>query len=91
MSTLFCVSTLLVLDLVRLMHGIAYHGLSSTATGTIVANIIPASRRGEGIGYYMLSSTLATAIGPFLGLSHPFWKLHGHFCRLFSLFFAEPH
>ena len=37
----FCVSTLLVLDLVRLMHGIAY-GLSSTATGTIVANIIPA-------------------------------------------------
>jgi len=63
----FFISTLLVLDLVRLMHGIAY-GLSSTATGTIVANIIPPSRRGEGIGYYMLSSTLATAIGPFLGL-----------------------
>lgn len=43
-------------------------GLSSTATGTIVAQVIPAARKGEGIGYYSMSSTLATAIGPFVGL-----------------------
>ena len=43
-------------------------GLSSTATGTIVAQVIPGSRKGEGIGYYSMSSTLATAIGPFVGL-----------------------
>ena len=81
----FCVSTLLVLDLVRLMHGIAY-GLSSTATGTIVANIIPASRRGEGIGYYMLSSTLATANGPFLGL----FLIHfGNYTAIFAVCFLS--
>ncbi|WP_151734277.1 MFS transporter ['Paenibacillus yunnanensis' Narsing Rao et al. 2020] len=51
----------------RLLHGIAL-GIASTATGTLIAAIIPASRKGEGIGYYSMSTTLATAIGPFLGL-----------------------
>lgn len=51
----------------RLLHGITL-GIASTATGTIVAQIIPAARRGEGIGYYSMSATLATAIGPFVGL-----------------------
>lgn len=53
--------------LTRLVHGIAL-GIASTATGTVIAAIIPASRKGEGIGYYSMSTTLATAIGPFLGL-----------------------
>lgn len=51
----------------RLIHGMAM-GMASTATGTIVAQIIPATRKGEGIGYYSMSATLATAIGPFIGL-----------------------
>lgn len=51
----------------RLVHGITL-GMASTATGTIVAQIIPSSRKGEGIGYYSMSATLATAIGPFIGL-----------------------
>lgn len=51
----------------RFVHGLGM-GLSSTATGTIVAQVIPGSRKGEGIGYYSMSSTLATAIGPFVGL-----------------------
>lgn len=51
----------------RFVHGLDM-GLSSTATGTIVAQVIPAARKGEGIGYYSMSSTLATAIGPFVGL-----------------------
>ncbi|MCG5029588.1 MFS transporter, partial [[Ruminococcus] torques] len=41
----------------RLIHGIAL-GMASTATGTIVAQIIPVTRRGEGIGYYSMSATL---------------------------------
>lgn len=53
--------------LTRLLHGIAL-GMASTATGTVIAAIIPAARKGEGIGYYSMSTTLATAIGPFLGL-----------------------
>ncbi|WP_068675443.1 MFS transporter [Oceanobacillus sp. Castelsardo] len=53
--------------LTRFLHGIAL-GMASTATGTIVAEVIPAARKGEGIGYYSMSITLATAIGPFFGL-----------------------
>lgn len=55
------------LMLVRFIHGVTL-GVATTATGTIVAQIIPANRKGEGIGYYSLSSTLATAIGPFIGI-----------------------
>ena len=39
---------------IRFLHGFAY-GVASTATGTIVAKIIPDARRGEGIGYYSMS------------------------------------
>ncbi|MEG2625808.1 MAG: MFS transporter [Christensenella sp.] len=56
-----------ILFIVRLFHGISY-GISSTAIGTIVTDIVPRSRQGEGIGYYMLSVTLGAAIGPFLGM-----------------------
>ncbi|UUI05471.1 MFS transporter [Oceanobacillus jeddahense] len=51
----------------RFIHGIGL-GFGSTATGTIVAQIIPAARKGEGIGYYSMSATLSTALGPFVGL-----------------------
>ena len=51
----------------RLLQGVAV-GLASTATGTIIAQILPLARKGEGIGYYSLSSVLATAIGPFIGI-----------------------
>ena len=51
---------------VRFIHGIAF-GFSST-TGTISSRLIPEERKGEGIGYYGLSVTLASAFGPFLGL-----------------------
>lgn len=56
-----------MLLLVRFMHGFMM-GVASTVLGTIIAQIIPATRRGEGIGYYSLSSTLGTAIGPFLAI-----------------------
>jgi MFS family permease len=56
-----------LLVIIRFLHGIAY-GVASTATGTIVAQIIPNNRRGEGIGYYSMSQILATAIGPFIGI-----------------------
>ncbi len=56
-----------VLLINRLLQGIAVD-VASTATGTIIAQILPPSRKGEGIGYYSLSAILATAIGPFLGM-----------------------
>lgn len=63
----FYTPNLLVLDIVRFINGFAY-GVTSTATSTIIANVIPKSRRGEGINYYGLSTSLAAAIGPFLGI-----------------------
>lgn len=64
---------------IRFLHGVAF-GLSGTALATIVTSIIPMERRGEGIGYYMLSVTLATALGPFLGM---FLSQYGSFNLIF--------
>lgn len=52
---------------VRLAHGLAY-GTCSTALTTIVTSMVPHARKGEGVGYYMLSVTLGAAIGPSLGI-----------------------
>lgn len=63
----FLIDSILALVAVRFLHGLAL-GVASTAAGTAVAHIIPRSRKAEGIGYYSLSTTLASAIGPFLGV-----------------------
>ncbi|HOO41606.1 MAG TPA: MFS transporter [Syntrophales bacterium] len=46
----FLAFNLPALVVIRLINGIAF-GIASTATGTIVAQIIPISRHGEGIGF----------------------------------------
>lgn len=66
--TYFFVSSMAMLYVIRFLHGTAY-GLSSTCTNDIIAKIVPQSRRGEGLGYFLLSITIATAIGPFLGMT----------------------
>lgn len=55
-----------VMYLVRFLNGFGY-GVVSTATNTIVTAYIPADKRGEGINFYGLSTSLAAAIGPFVG------------------------
>ena len=68
----------------RFIHGMAL-GMASTAAGTIVAQIIPVTRKGEGIGYYSMSATLATAIGPFIGL---YMSQHTSFQVIFTICLA---
>ena len=80
----FWINSLPFLLVNRLLHGIGL-GIASTATGTIVAQIIPAERRGEGVGYFSLSATLATAIGPFFGI---YLKQHTSFDVIFSFCLA---
>jgi len=60
-------STIFVLLILRFIHGFGW-GASSTASSTIASDIIPKSRLGEGMGYFGLTSTLAMAIAPALGL-----------------------
>lgn len=68
LTSLYLVGVSLELMLVlRFAHGLAY-GVCSTAIATVVTALVPHSRKGEGIGYYMLSVTLGAAIGPFLGI-----------------------
>lgn len=55
------------LIILRFLHG-ASMGYAMTATGTIIAQIIPPSRNGEGIGYFSMSVVLATAVGPLIGV-----------------------
>jgi len=66
-ASYFAAINLPLLIIIRFLHGAAY-GVASTATGTIVAQIIPDKRRGEGIGYYSMSQILATALGPLIGI-----------------------
>ncbi len=61
-------SSLYLFMIIRFIHGVAF-GMSSTAASTIVATLLPQSKLGEGIGYFTLGVTIASAIGPFLALS----------------------
>lgn len=56
------------LFMMRVVQGVGW-GFSTTASGTIATDLIPPSRRGEGMGYFGLSGNLALAFGPSLGLA----------------------
>jgi len=60
----FIPESLIGLLILRFFHGIGF-GMATTSTGAIVADLIPESRKGEGMGYYGLTLNLAMAIVPF--------------------------
>lgn len=51
----------------RIVHGFAF-GMVSVAGNTIVIDILPSSRRGEGLWYYGLANNIAMSFGPMTGL-----------------------
>ena len=60
----FSISFLLIM---RSLHGIGFSA-TTNASGTIISDIVPKSRLAEGVGYFGLSNTLATAVGPALSI-----------------------
>ncbi|GIO07920.1 MFS transporter [Brevibacillus reuszeri] len=54
--------------LMRMLVGVGF-GMGSTTFPTIVSNVIPNKRIGEGMGYFGLSTSLAMALGPMIGLT----------------------
>ena len=51
----------------RIIQGVSF-GMVTVGGNTVVIDIMPSSRRGEGLGYYGLSNTIAMAVGPMSGL-----------------------
>ena len=60
-------STLLMFTIVRTLHGGPF-GSVTTANATVAIDVLPSSRRTEGIGYYGLSNNLAMATAPTIGI-----------------------
>lgn len=59
--------TLLWFFVVRTIHGGPF-GAATVANSTVAIDVLPSSRRLEGVGYYGLSNNIATAIAPTIGL-----------------------
>ena len=59
--------SLVLFILFRIIHGVSY-GMVTVGGNTVVIDIMPSSRRGEGLGYYGLSNNIAMAVGPMSGL-----------------------
>ena len=64
-------TTLTAFILLRAIHGVAFGGVT-VGGNTLCVDIMPSSRRGEGLGYYGLTNNIAMALGPMAGL-----LLHG--------------
>ena len=60
-------STLLLFTIIRTIHGGPF-GALTVANSTVAIDVLPSSRRNEGIGYYGLSNNLAMAIAPTIGI-----------------------
>ncbi|MFR9127953.1 MAG: MFS transporter [Acidaminococcus intestini] len=67
MTAFFFLRTLPAVFGLRFLHG-AIFGVTSTAAAAVAALVLPLSRKGEGIGYFALSTNLAMVVGPLVGL-----------------------
>lgn len=57
------VKVLAVLIVVRMLHGLPW-GAANTAANTVASDMVPPSRRGEGLGMFGMGQTLAMAVAP---------------------------
>ena len=64
---LFVFSDIMLFILLRVIHGFAFGALNTTGN-TLVIDIMPSSRRGEGLGCFGVTNNLAMAFGPMTGL-----------------------
>ncbi len=74
--------SLLLFFIVRTLHG-APMGAATVANTTVAIDVLPSSRRAEGIGYYGISNNTSTAIAPAIGLY--IYHLTGNFQYIFIL------
>ena len=77
--------TLLLFAIVRTLHGGPF-GAITVANSTVAIDVLPSSRRNEGIGYYGLSNNLGMAIAPSVGIF--LYELTDSFDMIFILALA---
>ena len=73
-------STILMFAICRTIHGGPF-GAVTVANSTCAIDVLPASRRNEGIGLYGMSNNLAMAVAPSIGI-----YLHNAFNSYMALF-----
>lgn len=54
--------------IIRFFQGIPFT-LSTTAISTLASDLVPEDRRGEGLSYFSISSTISLGIGPSIGFA----------------------
>ena len=59
--------SLVLFAIVRTLHGGPF-GASTVANSTVAIDVLPSSRRNEGIGFYGISNNLGSAIAPSVGI-----------------------
>lgn len=59
--------TVVFFVLLRFVHGL-FWGLTSVSANTVAIDIIPSSRRAEGIGYFGVNMNIAMATAPFIAI-----------------------
>lgn len=74
--------SLLLFTIVRTLHGAPF-GALTVANSTMAIDVLPSSRRNEGIGYYGLSNNLAMATAPMTAIY--LYRLTNNFELLFWL------
>ena len=72
--------SILMFAVVRTLHGLPF-GATTVANSTVAIDVLPSSRRNEGVGFYGLSNNLAMAIAPSAGIY--IYSLSGNFRLLF--------
>jgi len=78
-------ASILMFAIVRTIHGLPF-GATTVANSTVAIDVLPSSRRNEGVGYYGLSNNLAMAIAPLFGIY--IYSLTDNFSMLFWISFV---
>lgn len=64
----YAATTVFLFIVLRFIHGM-FWGLATVSSNTVAIDIIPASRRAEGIGFFGVNTNIAMAVAPFIAVN----------------------
>lgn len=78
------IDSLWSLLLVRFLHGF-WFSILTTVNVPVVNEFIPESRKGEGMGYFVMSTNLGVVFGPLIALTAIHWMTFNHLFALLTI------